>query len=202
MAKLVNKLREIEGGGTIDVSNDEILMEIILDCSKTNILNNQPMDKLLDIERFSFEITPVGQILRVYHPEETDDFVLATKKGFAALLASRLHEEGEISGSPSNEGFTYQTQELGHEGPHNATYTVKQTNTGLQFIKVRHEPLVKNAGGKYQKVMHYHKDLEVIHSVLIEEDFISPTRPSGKFDALHGMRKIKAVNEFSTMGMY
>ncbi|XP_052083536.1 uncharacterized protein LOC127720827 [Mytilus californianus] len=148
---------------------------------------------------FSFEITPVGQILRVYHPEEKDDLVLATKKGFAALLASRLHEEGEISGSPSHEGFTYQTQELGHEGPHNATYIVKQTSTGLQFTKVRHEPLVKNAGGKYQKVMHYHKDLEVIHSVLIEEDFISPTKPSAKFDALHGMRKIKAVNEFSSM---
>ncbi|VDI24688.1 Hypothetical predicted protein, partial [Mytilus galloprovincialis] len=150
-------------------------------------------------EWFSFEITPVGQILRVYHPEENDDFVLATKKGFAALLASRLHEEGEISGSPSHDGFSYHIQELGHEGPHNATYTVKQTSTGLQFTKVRHEPLVKNSGGKYQKVMHYHKDLEVIHSVLIEEDFISPTRPSGKFDALHGMRKIKAVNEFSSM---
>ena len=37
-------------------------------------------------------------------------------------------------------------------GPHNATYTVKETSTGLQFTKVRHEPLVKNAGGKYQKV--------------------------------------------------
>ncbi|CAG2189963.1 unnamed protein product [Mytilus edulis] len=148
---------------------------------------------------FSFEITPEGKILRVYHPEESDDFVSAVKKGFAALLSSRLHEEGEISGSSSHDGFTYQTQELGHEGPHNATYTVKQTSTGLQFTKVRHEALVKNAGGKYKKVMHYHKDLEVIHSVLIEEDFISPTRPSGKFDALHGMRKIKAVNEFSSM---
>ncbi|CAG2209692.1 unnamed protein product [Mytilus edulis] len=148
---------------------------------------------------FSFEITPEGKILRVYHPEESDDFVLASKKGFAALLASRLHEEGEISGSQSHEGFTYHTQELGHEGPHNASYTVKETSTGLQFTKVRHESLVKNAGGKYQKVMHYHKDLEVIHSVLIEEDFISPSRPSAKFNALHGMRKIKAVNEFSSM---
>jgi hypothetical protein len=37
-------------------------------------------------------------------------------------------------------------------GPHNATYTVEQTKTGLQFTKVRHAPLVKNAGGKYKKV--------------------------------------------------
>ena len=29
------------------------------------------------------------------------------------------------------------------------------------------------------QVMHYHKDLEVIHSVLIEEDFVSP-KPSAK----------------------
>ncbi|XP_063397426.1 uncharacterized protein LOC134681722 [Mytilus trossulus] len=148
---------------------------------------------------FSFEITPDGRVLRVYHPEENNDFVLAAKKGFAALLASRLHEEGEISGHQSHDGFTYHTEELGHEGPHNATYTCKETNTGLQFTKVRHEALVENAGGDYKKIMHYHKDLEIIHSVLIEEDFIAPSTSSPDFDPLHGMRKIKAVNEFSSM---
>ena len=33
------------------------------------------------------------------------------------------------------------------------------------------------------QVMHYHKDLDVIHSVLIEEDFISP-KASPRYKAL------------------
>jgi hypothetical protein len=37
--------------------------------------------------------------------------------------------------------------------------------------------------GLYLQVMHYHKDLEVIHSVLIEEDFISP-KASSRYKAL------------------
>ena len=55
--------------------------------------------------RFSFEITPYGEILKVYHPKE-DDEVLATKKGFAALLASKLRGKQQVSTriiSPSNE---------------------------------------------------------------------------------------------------
>ena len=52
--------------------------------------------------RFSFDITPVGEILRVYHPEENDDMVLATKKGFAALLSSKLHGEGEVTNVMKN----------------------------------------------------------------------------------------------------
>ena len=46
--------------------------------------------------RFSFEITPYGEILKVYHPKE-DDEVLATKKGFAALLASKLRGKQQVS---------------------------------------------------------------------------------------------------------
>lgn len=45
--------------------------------------------------RFSFEITPYGEILKVYHPKE-DDEVLATKKGFAALLASKLRGKQQV----------------------------------------------------------------------------------------------------------
>jgi hypothetical protein len=48
--------------------------------------------------RFSFEITPYGEILKVYHPKE-DDEVLATKKGFAALLASKLRGKQQESTS-------------------------------------------------------------------------------------------------------
>ncbi|CAC5369939.1 unnamed protein product [Mytilus coruscus] len=51
MEKLFKILREIEGGGTIDVINDGLLLEFILDCSALDLLSNQPIEKLLDIER-------------------------------------------------------------------------------------------------------------------------------------------------------
>jgi hypothetical protein len=47
--------------------------------------------------RFSFEITPYGEILRVYHPPEENTDVLMAKKGFAALLASKLHNKENVS---------------------------------------------------------------------------------------------------------
>lgn len=49
--------------------------------------------------RFSFEITPYGEILRVYHPPEENTDVLMVKKGFAALLASKLHNQENVSDS-------------------------------------------------------------------------------------------------------
>ncbi|CAC5390623.1 unnamed protein product [Mytilus coruscus] len=38
-------------GGTTNVINNELLLKIILDCSALDIMSNQPIDKLLDIER-------------------------------------------------------------------------------------------------------------------------------------------------------
>ena len=46
--------------------------------------------------RYSFVISPRGEITHVYHPVGEDDEVIVSKKGFAALFASRLHEEGEV----------------------------------------------------------------------------------------------------------
>lgn len=46
--------------------------------------------------RFSFVISRNGEITHVYHPSNEDSDVIATKKGFAALFASRLHEEGDV----------------------------------------------------------------------------------------------------------
>lgn len=42
-------------------------------------------------------ISPRGEITHVYHPAGEDDEVIVSKKGFAALFASRLHEQGEVS---------------------------------------------------------------------------------------------------------
>lgn len=48
------------------------------------------------IFRFSFVISRRGEMTHVYHPSNEDSDVIATKKGFAALFASRLHEEGDV----------------------------------------------------------------------------------------------------------
>ena len=40
-----------------------------------------------------------GEIRHVYHPSNEDSDIIATKKGFAALFASRLHEEGDVISS-------------------------------------------------------------------------------------------------------
>lgn len=42
-------------------------------------------------------ISKRGVITHVYHPPGEDTDVIASKKGFAALFASRLHEEGDVN---------------------------------------------------------------------------------------------------------
>lgn len=41
-------------------------------------------------------ISKRGIIIHVYHPSNEASDIIATKKGFAALFASRLHEEGDV----------------------------------------------------------------------------------------------------------
>ena len=44
-------------------------------------------------------ISKRGEIRHVYHSSSEDSDIIATKKGFAALFASRLHEEGDVISS-------------------------------------------------------------------------------------------------------
>jgi hypothetical protein len=50
---------------------------------------------ILYFDRFSFEITKRGEILRVFHPSE-DHEILSFKKAFAALFSSKLHSKEEV----------------------------------------------------------------------------------------------------------
>ncbi|XP_062579219.1 uncharacterized protein LOC134241150, partial [Saccostrea cucullata] len=145
---------------------------------------------------FSFVISTRGVVDHVYHPHGEEDEVVATKKGLASLFAAKLHEFGEIPGNRSSGGFTYHIFENGTEGEHNATYMVSPVKEGLKFKKTRLQHPVKNAKASFHKTMIYQDYLETIHSVLIEENFTSPKTPPG-FDPYHGMRKVKAVNDFS-----
>ena len=49
-----------------------------------------------NILRFSFVISKRGEITHVYHQSNDDANIIASKKGFAALFASRLHEKGDV----------------------------------------------------------------------------------------------------------
>uniref|UniRef100_A0A8W8J8B9 Vitellogenin domain-containing protein n=1 Tax=Magallana gigas TaxID=29159 RepID=A0A8W8J8B9_MAGGI len=146
---------------------------------------------------FSFVISSRGVVNHVFHPRREDEEVVAIKKGLASIFAAKLHEEGEVPGTNDSNGFTYNVSELGGEGEHNSTYIVSLTKEGIEFKKTRHNHPVKNAKASYLKTMVYHDYLRTIHSVLIEDNFTSPKTPHG-FNPLHGMRKVKAVNEFST----
>ncbi|KAL5015117.1 hypothetical protein ScPMuIL_009387 [Solemya velum] len=146
---------------------------------------------------FSFVITPNGEILRVYHARGDSDEVVAVKKGLAALLAGKLHNEDEVPGERTGRGWTYRTAEYGHEGHHNSTYVVVPTSQGREFHKTRHGHPIPHFKGNYTKIMHYHDELGTIHSVMIEEDYVAPFSTKPGFDPHYGMRKVKAVNEFS-----
>ncbi|XP_052071176.1 uncharacterized protein LOC127709613 [Mytilus californianus] len=143
---------------------------------------------------FSFEIKRSGEILRVFHDLDEHHDVLIAKKGFASLFSSKLQN----SNSDVASEWAYQTTEHGNEGPHNASYSVIKTATGIQFKKFRHSTPIPNAKGVHQKVLHFDHDLGTIKRVVVEEEFTSPQIASD-FDAEKGMRKVKAVNDFSNM---
>ncbi|VDI25287.1 Hypothetical predicted protein [Mytilus galloprovincialis] len=109
--------------------------------------------------RFSFQIKPNGQILRVYHPPD-DGEVLETKRGLAAMLSAKLHDKDELSSESDmlpeqNEEYgdwKYQTEEIGNEGPHSARYIVKDTTTETEFKKIRNSKLIENSKGYFEKI--------------------------------------------------
>lgn len=46
--------------------------------------------------RFSFVISGNGEVTQVFHAAGEDAEVISTKKGFAGLFASRLHDKNEV----------------------------------------------------------------------------------------------------------
>ncbi|CAG2196998.1 unnamed protein product [Mytilus edulis] len=171
-----------------------------------------------DQKRFSFEIKPSGEIIRIFYYADEHPDVLVAKKGFAALFSSKLQH-------PDNEAvsdWTYQTQEYGNEGHHTASYSVIKTADGIQFKKSRESNPIPNAKGVHHKVLHFDHDLGTVKRVVVDEEFTSPKiAPElvarkenyfyyadtvinyfvafGLFDAEKNMRKVKAVNDFNDM---
>ncbi|CAC5409209.1 unnamed protein product [Mytilus coruscus] len=145
-------------------------------------------------EWFSFEINSSGEITRVYHESGEHHDVLIAKKGFASLLSSKLQAPDNTAKSE----WTYKTEEYGNEGHHNASYSVVKTKDGIQFKKFRHSTPIPNAKGVHQKVLHFDHDLGTVKRVVVEEEFTSP-QMAPNFDAGKDMRKVKAMNDFSTM---
>nr|XP_022335846.1 uncharacterized protein LOC111132336 [Crassostrea virginica] len=143
---------------------------------------------------FSFIISGNGRVVQVFHTVGEDAEVVATKKGFAALFASRLHDKDEVPGLVKDDIFTYNVTENGQEGEHNATYTVSKSDTGLKFQKIRHKHPVSNARATYLKNLYYHDSLKTLHKIEISEDFKSPKSPPG-FDPYFGMRKVPSAND-------
>lgn len=51
LKKLLDSLKNIEGGGTVCASNEELLMSVLLDCSAVSFLSKLSTENILDIER-------------------------------------------------------------------------------------------------------------------------------------------------------
>ncbi|XP_076472269.1 uncharacterized protein LOC143301765, partial [Babylonia areolata] len=149
---------------------------------------------------FSFVLTPRGEVLHVTHEakgggawqeeeegeeEPGEEETVVIKKGLAALLAARLHHHTDQVGVKivkTGEGWKYDVKELGHEGPHNATYHAQPTARGVTFTKVRHDHPVAHAKASYAKTMHYHNDLGMFHTVEIKEHFDVMSDPPEGYD--------------------
>ncbi|KAK7494173.1 hypothetical protein BaRGS_00014646, partial [Batillaria attramentaria] len=148
---------------------------------------------------FSFVLTPRGEVVHVHHAADEDEETLAVKKGLAALLAARLHDHrdhDEVTIIKTGEGWRYHVQEVGHEGPHNATYDVRPSKDGKIFTKTRHNHPMKHATGSYSKTIHYHDDMKIIHAVEIEEHFDALNEPPEGYNPyIVGHERPKAGDE-------
>ncbi|XP_046547032.1 uncharacterized protein LOC124257087 [Haliotis rubra] len=150
---------------------------------------------------FSFVITSQGEILHVYHPPDDDDEAVAMKKGAAAMFASRLHHATEGHVHATDDGWGYDVRETGHEGPHNATYSVRPTHTGHVFTKTRypgHHP-VTHATSDYTKTLYYDTALGTMHTIQVEEKFRVMHKTAEGYDPYENSRPVKAVNNFTEM---
>ncbi|XP_041378093.1 uncharacterized protein LOC121390363 [Gigantopelta aegis] len=152
-----------------------------------------------DLSRwFSFWISPHGEIQHVYHPPGEEAEILAIKKGMAALFASRLHHDKSWM-KETEDGWQYHVQEVGHEGLHNSTYTVKSHAQGKVFTKVRHGHPVKHAEGDYTKTLHFDNELGNIHTVHINESFRTMHKTDSDFNPYHNTRPMHPENHFSNI---
>ncbi|XP_046574117.1 uncharacterized protein LOC124282192 [Haliotis rubra] len=150
---------------------------------------------------FSFVITPQGEILHVYHPPDDDDEAVAMKKGAAAMFASRLHHATDGQVYATDDGWGYHVRETGHEGPHNATYSVRPTHTGHVFTKTRHpgHHPIEHATSDYTKTLYYDTALGTMHTIQVKEKFRVMHKTAEGYDPYENSRPVKAVNNFTEM---
>jgi hypothetical protein len=135
---------------------------------------------------FSFDINGAGAIGRVYHPRDEDDHVLATKKGLASLLAGNLQmPQGDQVGQSN---WTYDCNDTGHEGQHQATYTAHRPAYGqhdglIVFNKTRRTHPIPHGKSKHNKEIHYHSGRQLPIMIKIFDEFEAPreTAPGFKY---------------------
>ncbi|XP_006820562.2 uncharacterized protein LOC102808577 [Saccoglossus kowalevskii] len=145
---------------------------------------------------FSFVMTYHGEVTAVYYPETENMEVLTFKKMFVGLFTSKLHTSDELL--KAGKDWTYKVNETGHEGEHESTYTATPTTDGIVFRRQKHGHVVYNAKATHEKEILYHSDLQLPHSIHIEESFSAPRKASPGYDMYAGVpgdKKKKEENE-------
>ncbi|XP_078663798.1 uncharacterized protein LOC144906941 [Branchiostoma floridae x Branchiostoma belcheri] len=145
---------------------------------------------------FSFEISGRGEIYNVWYPPKEKAEVVNIKKGLVSFFAGKLHHNHEV-GKANEDRWSYVTNETGHEGDHQATYSAEPHEGGVKFTKQRegHPAFQHKSDTRLHKELYFKKDGEVPHRVLIKEKFSSPTESQPGFDVHEGSRGGRFVNE-------
>ncbi|XP_070559980.1 uncharacterized protein [Ptychodera flava] len=121
---------------------------------------------------FSFLMTKHGEILSVFYGEEDKPEVIVLKKLLIGALSVKLHstETTLAKGVP----WSYRVNETGHEGYHEATYSVRSEGAGFLFEKKRYGHVVENANASHVKSILYDHSLEIPRAIDVQEYFIPP----------------------------
>ncbi|XP_066265951.1 uncharacterized protein [Branchiostoma lanceolatum] len=145
---------------------------------------------------FSFEISGRGEIFNVWYPPDEKPEVINIKKGIISFFAGKLHHNHEV-GRANEDRWSYVTNETGHEGDHQATYSAEPHEGGVKFTKQRegHPAFEHKSDTRLHKELYFKKDGEVPHRVLIKEKFSSPKKNQPGYDVHKGTRGGNFVNE-------
>ncbi|XP_022103294.1 uncharacterized protein LOC110986022 [Acanthaster planci] len=133
-------------------------------------------------EWFSFDISENGAIGQVYYPRDENGHVIMVKKGLVSLLAGNMQHspQGKLKAS----GWSYDCNETGHEGNHEASYTAQMApgNDGIiVFTKTRRTHPIPYGKSTHQKEIHYHPAMELPSMVKILDRFDAPRESAAGF---------------------
>ncbi|XP_045156811.2 uncharacterized protein LOC123523186 [Mercenaria mercenaria] len=193
--------------GFVNIAINDSYQELLLVVHRTRFSPHDRPDingQIYNMSRwFSFEISRRGEISNVYYLPDEEIEVINLKKGFAGMLSAKLHHHDEIDKDKGLNEWRFDTNEVGKEGPHTASYNARTTAKGYEFRKKRTSSPTRVVNGisDYEKTLQIHKELNTVHSVTLKETFTIDFSEKPGFDPFYASRPVHAVSDFSDMDL-